>query len=193
MTDYFNRPWIGLVGAAGAGKDTVAEILELRSGYKRVAFADPVRQALLELDPLIDGTQRVSDAVTSTGWEAAKRNHPEIRTLLQRVGTDMIRTVSPHFWVTLALKEANEAISNGYIPVFTDTRFQNELDLIRINGGIIIKVERPEFDNVAAGHVSEELCATVHADYTINNDGDLETLYINTNAITNTILEDQYA
>ena len=39
------NPLIGLMGAAGAGKDTVGEILT-RRGWQQMAFADPLRDGL---------------------------------------------------------------------------------------------------------------------------------------------------
>ena len=39
------NPLIGLMGAAGAGKNTVGEIL-LRAGWQQMAFADPLRDGL---------------------------------------------------------------------------------------------------------------------------------------------------
>jgi 50S ribosomal subunit-associated GTPase HflX len=44
---------IGLSGYAQVGKDTVANILVQHHGYKRVAFADKIRECLFALDPII--------------------------------------------------------------------------------------------------------------------------------------------
>ncbi|HET9691813.1 MAG TPA: hypothetical protein VFP61_11725, partial [Acidimicrobiales bacterium] len=44
---------IALSGYARAGKDTVAEILA-DHGYRRAAFADPLKQVLADLDPPLD-------------------------------------------------------------------------------------------------------------------------------------------
>lgn len=191
-------PWVGLIGAAGSGKDTVANILASGWAYKRVAFADPVRQALLNLDPLVpvptfEGTMvRVSALVNNLGWEDAKRRSPEIRTLLQRLGTDVVRSIAPNFWVNFATRVATDVVLCGQTPVFTDTRFQNEVDMIRANGGIIIRVVRDGLINEAAGHVSEQLWSTVDADLTIYNYDTLPILADNVHFAINTIMEDQY-
>jgi dephospho-CoA kinase len=44
---------IGLTGYAQTGKDTVGEILVRDHGFKRVAFADAVRECVYALNPLI--------------------------------------------------------------------------------------------------------------------------------------------
>ena len=45
---------IGLSGYARSGKDAVAQVLVSEFGFKRVAFADPIRDLLYEMDPKID-------------------------------------------------------------------------------------------------------------------------------------------
>lgn len=191
-------PWVGLIGAAGSGKDTVANILAHGWAYKRVAFADPVRMSLLNLDPLVpvpayEGTlMRVSKLVGNLGWEDAKRRSPEIRALLQRLGTDVVRSMAPDLWVDQALATATDVDLGGQTPVFTDTRFQNEVDMIRNHGGIIIRVVRTGSINEAAGHVSEQLHTTVDADRIIYNNSTLPLLADNVHYAINTIMEDQH-
>ena len=73
---------VGLCGRKRSGKDTLAEELVERYGYTRVAFADPLREMLLALDPVVEQgdytrTLRVSDMVATRGWEDAKA-HPEV-------------------------------------------------------------------------------------------------------------------
>lgn len=135
-------PWIGLTGRKGAGKDSAALCL-LERGYRRVGFADPVRNALLAVDPWVifdtGRSQRLSDFVRQMGWDAAKR-HPEVRRLLQRVGTEAGRSIHGFdCWIRHAEKTAQEF---GYV-VFTDVRFSNEAEMIRSHGGLIVEIVRP--------------------------------------------------
>ena len=175
MTPQIKLPDIALYGPAGCGKDTVAKILHRHFGYQRIAFADPVRQALLALDPLIpmdDGmVVRLSDVVDLLGWEDAKREHEEVRILLQRFGTDSIRTLDPNFWVDIA---TNQVSWTDAPVVFTDTRFENEVEMVRDLEGVVVKVER----NVSAiaTHRSESSLADALPDYTLHNDGTLDEL-----------------
>jgi dephospho-CoA kinase len=64
---------IGLSGYAQSGKDTVAELLCLNYGYKRVSFADPMREALMRLNPIV-GHEPLAHLVNDYGWELAKHN-----------------------------------------------------------------------------------------------------------------------
>jgi dephospho-CoA kinase len=81
---------IGLSGYAQSGKDTVAELLCLNYGFKRISFALPMRDAIYTLNPLVEGTNRIVDLVDEYGWDVAKAN-PEVRRLLQVFGTDVGR------------------------------------------------------------------------------------------------------
>ena len=45
---------IGISGYATAGKDTIGEILVENHGFRRIAFADKLREVLLALNPIVD-------------------------------------------------------------------------------------------------------------------------------------------
>ena len=44
---------IGLTGVAQSGKDTAAKVLIKKHGFRRIGFADKVRDCLLALNPLV--------------------------------------------------------------------------------------------------------------------------------------------
>ena len=147
-------PIIGLSGYARTGKDTVAEIL-VGHGYRRVAFADKIREALLLLNPSVDAHDAlgrratVAQVVSLIGWETAKDSVPEIRGLLQRLGSDMAHPMfGKDCWVRLGLAAVDGPT------VFTDCRFPLEADAIRERGGQMWRVIRPGYGPVN-GHVSE--------------------------------------
>lgn len=48
---------IGLTGRKRSGKDTVAGFLR-EEGFERVAFGDPIKEILADMDPLLSGTRR---------------------------------------------------------------------------------------------------------------------------------------
>src|SRR6266511_6207822 len=109
---------IGLTGYAQSGKDSVAGFLK-DYGYQRVAFADGVREALLALDPFLVPfppiipsaiPPRLSALVAGVGWDEAKK-HPEVRRLLQRLGTEVVRDmVDPDAWVSLGMRKVSEIL-----------------------------------------------------------------------------------
>lgn len=181
-----SRTWIpperllGLNGYAKVGKDTVADLL----GWTRVALADPVRESAMRIDPWVDregyGIQRLSKIVHAIGWDAAK-TIPEVRRLLQHIGTEMGRDyLSPliglraSMWIYIAARQ----ISNEEDPerfVITDVRFANEVAWIQSWGGRVIRITRPGVGPVNA-HVSDSAANELEVDAVLHNDGTLEEL-----------------
>jgi hypothetical protein len=161
---------IGLSGYAGAGKDEVARILK-PYGWQRASFADPLRTALYALNPRIHGTP-LQFLVDVLGWDTAKRETPEIRRLLQRLGTEVGRNLfGQDFWVDQAMRSLEE----GGRYVFTDCRFPNEADAIRARGGRVFRVWRPDVTAVNA-HPSETALDDYDFDGVIANDQSLPLL-----------------
>lgn len=168
-------PWVAFVGKARSGKDTAAAVLTAAYGFRRVAFADPVRQALLALDPWITG-ERLSALVERDGWEGAKKD-PEVRALLQRMGTEAIRALDPDFWVRQGIRAA-EAWAGP--TVFTDARFHNELEAIRGAGGLLVRIDRPGVgsDPRVDAHPSEQEWTSWRFDVVLQNDGSLADFHL---------------
>lgn len=155
---------VGLSGYARTGKDTVAKILTDDHGLERRAFADRLRDALYALDPMIggivphDGSEtnpvRYAHLIdTCGGYESARQTlyAPEIRRLLQRLGTEVGRRIlGEDVWVNLAL--ADLGAEGRY--VFSDVRFINEARAVVERGGQVWRVHRPGV-GPANDHISE--------------------------------------
>lgn len=146
---------IGLSGYARSGKDTVADYLVQKHGFVKMAFADPMREALYRLDPFITvgGVSGIalSHAVKHFGWEGLKDLSPDVRPLLQRLGTEVGREMfGEDFWVDYAIGQSwkHERV------VFSDVRFQNEAYAIQKNWGYNWRINRPGVE-AANGHASE--------------------------------------
>jgi dephospho-CoA kinase len=161
---------IGFAGAAGAGKDSAAKAL-VKAGAERRAFADPIRSLLYALNPYVDDCAcRLADLVHDEGWETAKRNTPEVRRLLQQLGSEVRKTAEPSYWIDLTL--AN-------LPAFavvTDVRYPNEAQAIRERGGMIVQINRPGFEPLLE-HESETPLQPDLVDVVIANDGNVEQLH----------------
>lgn len=155
---------VGLQGPKQVGKDTAATALVEEYGYVRLSFADGVREMALAIDPYVvldvendDGEvyltvhRRLSEVVETLGWDEAKR-YPDVRRLLQRVGTEGAReTFGADAWVGRLSADWAEA---GFPPaVVTDVRFPNEAEWIASEGGVVVRIRRPGFEG--GGHVSE--------------------------------------
>lgn len=166
---------IGLSGYAQSGKDTIGAALETR-GYQRVAFADRIREGLYALDPMLkhDNT-RVVELVDSYGWEHAKTSEPEVRSLLQKLGSEVGRNLlGENVWVDLTLKNAPD----GAKIVVTDCRFENEAAAIKRLGGQMWRVKRPGYAPVNS-HPSETALDDWNFDAWFENNSTIEDLHVN--------------
>jgi hypothetical protein len=160
---------IGLSGYAQSGKDTAAAVLK-EVGYERVAFADVLRSAVYALNPPMPNGERVQDVVDEMGWDSAKVNFTEIRTLLQKMGTEVGRNLlGENIWVDTALRNLDPV--GKY--VITDCRFPNEADAIRSRGGIVLRIARTGVTK-ANDHPSETSLDNYDFDGVLFNDGTLE-------------------
>jgi hypothetical protein len=162
---------IGLSGYAQSGKDSTAELLCLKYGYKRLAFADPMRQALMVINPRLDSITRVSDLVEDYGWDVAKKN-PEVRRLLQVLGTDFGRKMlGDDVWINIALS----GIKSEDKIVVSDVRFPNEAEAIKKLSGTVWRINRHNHSAVNS-HTSERAMDNYMFNFVIYNDGTLTEL-----------------
>jgi hypothetical protein len=159
---------IGLCGYPGVGKDEIAKTLQFH-GFARVAFADPMREALLAIDPLVDTDplcMPLSELVSAWGWDMVKRTCPGVRLYLQRIGTEAGRNIhGEDCWVKIACRRI-DAIKAPV--VVTDVRFANEVEALRARGAAIWHVTRPGVGRVN-NHSSEALDYAAIADRRIDN------------------------
>lgn len=187
MDTYTNMPLVGFVGLKRSGKDTAAQALVDR-GWTRMAFADPLKEMAMKLRgvwvevpegvhldaavPVMRGSAgygggfaQYHDVVEALGMEQAKDLVPDVRRLLQTLGTDCVRgTFGSEAWAELAEKKIHEALSRGESVVLTDVRFDEELDLVRRLGGITIGVWRGDLDSLGEALESggERSCVDTH-------------------------------
>lgn len=174
---------IGIIGRARSGKDTAGKFFVDGHGYRRVALADPLKEAALALDPIVaswafaDGfeteNERLSEIVAEHGWESAKR-HTEVRRILQHLGAAM-RAVDPEIWLRAALAKAQEANEQGVPVVITDVRYRNEAASLARAGFHLIHINRPGIPQL--DHESERDLGPEDARYLVQNDGTVDDLY----------------
>ncbi|WP_228973410.1 hypothetical protein [Streptomyces sp. DH12] len=173
---------IGIIGRARTGKDTAGTWLVENRGYRRIAFADPLKEAALKLDPIINYIDmgqvpgkprtwlpdRLSELVACDGWERAKDEYPEVRRVLQELGA-AIRAIDPEFWIRTALTRVQEANESGVPAVITDVRYPNEVASLKRAGFHLIHISRP--GAALLTHESEGAVSMSDADHLITNDG----------------------
>lgn len=163
---------IGLSGYATVGKDEVAKILVEEFGFTQLSFAESLKQAVYNLNPIVQGNQRVQDLVDKFGWDVAKKSFPEIRQLLQRMGTEVARELwNDNFWIDIVYGQ----IWNYPNVVISDARFLNEAEFVQDQGGYVVRVNRPGVGPVNS-HASDMGLPDDLVDYDLHNDGTLEDL-----------------
>ncbi|MFJ2907807.1 hypothetical protein [Streptomyces sp. NPDC087212] len=152
-----------------------------------MAFADPLKTAALDLDPVIGYTPtgygplplRLSDDVRRFGWDGSKQR-PEVRRTLQRLG-EAVRAHDADFWLRLALDKVAVADRWNLPVVLTDCRYPNEADALRAAGFVLVRVERPGLPGPAGGdepeHISETALDDYPADAVLTNAGTLAELH----------------
>lgn len=163
------------------GKDTAARVLLEELGFQRIAFAEPIKGALLALDPFLPAPEgptsfmRLSEFAASRPWSEVK-DYPEVRRLMQIMGTEVGRNLfDPDLWVRLAKRKLESTLSVGDV-VVTDVRFPNEARLIRGYGGVLVRLERPGFGPVNE-HVSDRASERWTYDHHLLNDRDVPALH----------------
>ena len=167
---------IAISGKINSGKDELAcKIFEYlkRKGikYEHLKFASGLKQMVSILtggdleDQYSDGgKEKVVDELGMTNG-----------TLQQVVGTLLREKLHPDIWTFPVLKFAR--VNPDTVCVISDCRFQNEADLIKQNGGVIIRLNRKN-RNIGKrnpNHISEtDLDDYKNFDLVIENDGTVE-------------------
>lgn len=136
---------IGVIGFKKSGKDTFADYLVSQYGFKKYAFADPVKdicQVMFQLEQ-----QQLHDPDKKEMIDPRWMMSP--RQMMQKIGTDMVRTMlGDDFWVHhMDLKVCKEKAQRI---VISDVRFINEAKWIKDNHGVLIRI------------VSHEKCSDTH-------------------------------
>lgn len=163
---------IGLHGKKRSGKDTCADYIVNKYGFVKIGFADMVRESLYALNPWIDGYLRYADAIDTYGYEYAKDNFPEVRRLLQHLGTEVGRNlIHPDVWVDLL----NKRLIPGFNYVIPDCRMENEAQFVLDAGGPVFHIIRET--GLEDSHSSELPLSEKFISHHIYNGNTLEDLY----------------
>lgn len=115
------------------------------------------------------------------GWNGEKDERG--RTLLQYVGTDVVRSQQPDFWVEYIVNVLKMFDNEWEYVIIPDCRFPNELYMLREWGFDVVhvKIDRGDFDNGLTdeqkAHPSETALDSTVPDVTVHNDGTLIDLY----------------
>jgi len=153
------RHVVGICGEARSGKDTIADYLSNEYGFRKIAFADRLKQLLNNLfflthSQLYDGERKEE---VDLQWGKSPR------VLMQEVG-DKMREVHPDIWVKHVINHV-DAISDADF-VISDVRYRSEFDAIKALGGEVWSVRRPDGPKIKTkDHISETELQTIPDDF----------------------------
>ena len=157
---------ICISGKAQNGKDTTASFM------KQALEAKGQRVLIAHFGDLVKYICK-----TFFGWDGQKDERG--RTLLQYVGTDKIRAVSPDYWVDFIVNILTIFKDEWDYVLIPDCRFPNEYEIFPHYGfdTVLLRVERPDFDSPLTpeqqAHRSETALDDYPYDYTIVNNENL--------------------
>ena len=159
---------ICLSAKAQHGKDTTAIILKdifEKKGYKVLIthFADLLKYICTQF----------------FNWNGKK--DIEGRSLLQKIGTDVVGKKDSNFWVDFLIKILKFFDNTWDVVLIPDCRFPQEVELLKQNFDTkIFRIIRPNFDNGLTieqkNHISETALDNYKFDLIIENTGTTEDL-----------------
>lgn len=184
---------ISLSGRKGSGKSTLANLLT-NHGYKKVSFADKLKELTAELygwelTSLYDATAKEEILPHPVQWDETKaqklaklinatkplnsqsREFKSRREALQFIGTEVLREYDSQFHV----KEFKKRIDPNENYVMDDCRFFNELATLKSLNAHCVFVMRPYYFSYS-NHISETELNRNHFDYVLINDRSESTL-----------------
>ena len=187
------RKIIGIAGLIGSGKDTVANHLINEHGFKRIKFADKLKDGVAAIfewpRDLLEGDTDESRQWRETPdefWSKELGFDVTPRHVLQKFGTEVRDGFHVHTWTILLKKTILDNPHTNY--VIPDVRFPHEDTIIKELGGEMWRVSRgedPEWftdyveENITPKHVhpSEWKWAKIDFNMVLRNDGTIQDLY----------------
>ena len=141
---------IGMCGLIGTGKDTVADILVNNYNFKKVSFADKLKDGVATVfswdRQMLEGTtdeSRKWREQKDEFWSRETNEHITPRLVLQMFGTDCMRNGFYNgIWVSIVKQQILENPNQNF--VIPDVRFENEAVMIKEVGGEVWRICRGE-------------------------------------------------
>lgn len=162
---------IGIAGPAQSGKSTLAgefrRLVEFRGHkYAEQPFAGPLKRMLASIGVDVSDLSKNAPVPFLDGKVTP-------RVMMQTLGTEWGRRLAPNLWLCVWRNELDDSAHTVCVP---DVRFDNEAELIRSLGGVIIHVQRkPTADMLAVpAHASEAGIKRAKGDIIFRNDRGIE-------------------
>lgn len=183
---------IALSGKAKVGKNTVADLIKekLANPEKTIiaAFADPMKEIVMTMFPNYDhealyGPSELRQNVIPDAYDA--NGLPlTYRQLLLDLGK-FSRAYHPNIWANCFIETMKGAlhpyaeIENPEVYIASDARFHNELNILKQNGFITIRVKRDAgFVINDVSETEQDMITDDKFDFIIQNDKSIDELKI---------------
>lgn len=184
---------IGVCGLIGCGKGTVADVLVDEHGFKKISFADKLKDAV---SVMFDWPREMLEGDTAdsrywreqedTFWTQETGRKITPRLVLQEFGTDCMRNgFYDGIWVSFVKKTVIDNPDTNF--VIPDVRFENEAHVIKGLDGKVWCVKRGpdpvwfrQYQDLGIeptdAHPSEWRWANIPFDFNIYNEGTIDDL-----------------
>jgi hypothetical protein len=203
--------YIGLTGYARSGKDTVANYLNMRYGHKKVSFADPIKEALYVLTPIIfvrnapEEDEQTNEIIRSLGVpsnfltrDGVGGSYVRLSVAVDHLGWEHLKELSPEtrnlmqrmgsevgrmqWGENFWVEKALQKLIGERRFVVSDVRYKNEAMNVLNYGAEIWLIEREDV-GPANGHPSESGITKFPYTRLIKNNGTPDELYDQIDAI----------
>ena len=115
---------IAISGKMCTGKSTLLKIIQSKEPlFTRVSLADPVKEVAWNYFMMPKGEKD--------------------RGLLQQIG-QRFRSIRASVWIDILHRKGDIMFTNGLFPICDDVRFPNELESMRDNNWVLVKLTLPE-------------------------------------------------
>ena len=149
----------------GVGKDEACSYLSNKYGGDRLSFASPLYD------------------IKRYAQQRCRFREEKDRQFLQYIGTDWARKKDPNVWIRLLLDESSSSKEGNLF--LSDLRFSNEFEILKKEGWVCVKINRPLVDDERKGsgivnHDSEIDLDTIDDkewDFIIQNNQSMEDFY----------------
>ena len=184
---------IGICGLIGCGKGTVADILVEEHNFKKLSFADKLKDGVATVfgwdRSMLEGDTRQSREWREQRdefWSKETKRNITPRIVLQEFGTDCMRHgFDDSIWVSMVKQELIKNPTKDF--VIPDVRFPNEALMIqKLNGHVWRAIRGPDpvwfrmYQDIGVEpkdvHESEWRWANVNFDAQVSNNGTLDDL-----------------
>ena len=184
---------IGICGLIGCGKGTVADILVEEHNFKKLSFADKLKDGVATVfgwdRSMLEGDTRQSREWREQRdefWSKETKRNITPRIVLQEFGTDCMRHgFDDSIWVSIVKQELIKNPTKDF--VIPDVRFPNEALMIqKLNGCVWRAIRGPDpvwfrmYQDIGVEpkdvHESEWRWANVNFNAQVSNNGTLDDL-----------------